>query len=560
MASFGRLAGRAVAGAVVLALSPVLGLAALAGTAMVGARPQVFAVTGLAVFASVFFLGLLLCVPRPAAGWGRWTRAVVLLGVEAAVVWQVSAATLRPPAVPAAPAKVAGQREWRLETGSRLAYVRVSPRRVTRPEPVVFLHGGPGVGDLAGDSAFLGKLAADGFRVYVYDQLGAGRSGRLADPRGYGLTRDVADLEAVRLAIGAERLNLVARDYGAQLAAAYLAQHPARVARAVLYSPAGLTGLPPGRTGDHPRSSAVLLGPGPVPDPRTLAVSTLLQVDPVAAHAFAGDPELATHLNLLRHQTPPPCPPSDGKTTGPGTTGPGTTGPGTGSRVSGGRAIGSGVAGPGVVGPRAAGPGTVGSGVRGSGAVGLGGAGSGVTGFALAGFRSDGFGAVDSGPGVVGFGQEGDGVARLGWMTAESGALPRSGGEVAALDPEAGAASSRPGGDTVVPGPEADAAPAGYGGYVALAGRAVPASVRRGLGAVEAPVLIVKGPCDAQSWAEAADYRNALPDARFAYAAGDDGFPGRGTAYLGLLRAFLTDRPVDAYEAEGPPPDYRGPA
>lgn len=111
-----------------------------------------------------------------------------------------------------------------------------------------------------------------------------------------------------------------------------------------------------------------------------------------------------------------------------------------------------------------------------------------------------------------------------------------------------------------MPGPEADAASAGYGGYVALAGRAVPASVRRGLGAVEAPVLIVKGPCDAQSWAEAGDYRSALPDARFAYAAGDDGFSGRGAAYLGLLRAFLTDRTVDTYEAEGPPPDYRGPA
>ncbi|MEV5501688.1 alpha/beta fold hydrolase [Nonomuraea fuscirosea] len=539
MASFGRLAGRAVAGAVVLALSPVLGLAALAGTAMVGSRPQVFAVTGLAVFASVFFLGLLLCVPRPAAGWGRWTRAVVLLGVEAAVVWQVSAATLRPPAVPAAPAKVAGQREWRLETGSRLAYVRVSPRRVTRPEPVVFLHGGPGVGDLAGDSAFLGKLAADGFRVYVYDQLGAGRSGRLADPRGYGLTRDVADLEAVRLAIGAERLNLVARDYGAQLAAAYLAQHPARVARAVLYSPAGLTGLPPGRAGDHPRSSAILLGPGPIPDPRTLAVSTLLRVDPVAAHAFAGDPELATHLNLLRHRTPLPCPPSGGKTAGPGTAGPGTAGPGTAGPGTGG----SGVAGPGMVGP---------------GAVRLGE--TGMPGVALAGLRADGFGAVDFGPGVAGSGREGDGVAGLGWMAAESGALPRSGEDVAAVVAEAGAASPRSGGDAVVPAPEADAASAGYGGYVALAGRAVPASVRRGLGAVEAPVLIVKGPCDAQSWAEAVDYRSALPDARFAYAAGDDGFSGRGAAYLGLLRAFLTDRTVDTYEAEDPPPDYRGPA
>ncbi|MGW0204170.1 hypothetical protein, partial [Nonomuraea sp. NPDC003201] len=97
MASFARLAGRAVAGAGVLALSPVLGLATLAGMAMVGAEATTFTVTGLAVFASVFFLGLLLCVPRPRAVWGRWLRALVILGVEAAVVWPVGVATLRPP-------------------------------------------------------------------------------------------------------------------------------------------------------------------------------------------------------------------------------------------------------------------------------------------------------------------------------------------------------------------------------------------------------------------------------------------------------------------------------
>ncbi|MGP4095523.1 alpha/beta fold hydrolase [Nonomuraea sp. KM90] len=411
MASFARLAGRAVAGAGVLALSPVLGLAALAGTAMVGARPAVFTVAGLAVFGSVFFLGLLLCVPRPVVAWGRWLRALVVLGVAAAVIWQVSVATLEPAAPSGAPSKVAGQRSWRLSTGSELAYVRVAPKRVTRPEPVVFLHGGPGVGDLAGDSAFYGRLAADGFRVYVYDQLGAGRSARLVDPRGYGLARDAADLEAIRLAVGAERLNLVARGHGAQVAAAYLAAHPDRVARTVLYSPDGLS---PGRGAGRPETAAAFLGPlgaGGLPDPRTLAVSTLLEVDPAAAHAFAGDPGLDAHLTLLRRRSPSPC-----------------------------------------------------------------------------------------------------------------------------------------------PSPGGTAGPVGGGGYVALSGRPAPASLRRDLAGVTAPVLIVKGPCDAQSWSAATGYRRALPGARLTYV-GDD----RGAAYLGVLRAFLTDRPVAPYEGEQPPPGYRGP-
>ncbi len=268
----------------ILALSPIPGLAALAGMAMLGAGPDVFTVTGLAVFASVFFLGLLLCVPRPRPVWGRWLRALVILSVEAAVVWQVAAMTLHaPPGGPAPLKPVAGQREWRLTTGSELAYVRLAPKRDTRPEPVVFLHGGPGLADLAGDSAFFAKLAADGYTVYVYDQLGTGRSGRLADPRGYGLPRDVADLEAVRQEIGAQRLILVGQDYGARLAAAYLAEHPEQVAKAVFAAPAAL---------DRPQTASFFTGPDVLSSPRLLAVYTLLRSNPQAAHAFAGDREL----------------------------------------------------------------------------------------------------------------------------------------------------------------------------------------------------------------------------------------------------------------------------
>ncbi|MEV0235516.1 alpha/beta hydrolase [Nonomuraea sp. NPDC050786] len=305
MAYFARLAGRAVAGAGVLALSPVLGLAALAGMAMVGAEPAAFAVTGLAAFASVFFLGLLLCVPRPRAAWGRWLRAALILGVETVVVWHVSVATLRPPAAPAPLAPVAGQREWRLPTGSELAYVRLAPKHVTRPDPVIFLHGGPGVADLAASAAFFRKLTADGYQVYVYDQLGAGRSARLPDPRGYGLTRDVADLEAIREAVGARRLNLIAQDYGARLASAYLTAHPDRVARAVLASPAWEERKR--RPGGTVEEAAVFARDG-TPDPRLLAVSTLLRVEPLAAHAFAGDRELDGYLGLVRRGAAHPCP------------------------------------------------------------------------------------------------------------------------------------------------------------------------------------------------------------------------------------------------------------
>ncbi|MEU1724859.1 alpha/beta hydrolase [Nonomuraea sp. NPDC005692] len=388
-----------VAGAAVLALSPVAGLAALAGTAMVGARPGVFTVTGLAVFASVLYLGLLLCVPRPGATWGRWLRAALILAVEVAVVWRVADATLTPPPVPAAaPSPVAGQREWRLPTGSRLAYVRVAPKRVTRTEPVVFLSGGAGLADLAGDPAFYRRLAADGHEVYVYDRVGAGRSARLPDPAAYGLGRDVADLEQVRQAIGARRLNLVARGEGARLAAAYLSAHPDGVARAVLASPADL---------DRARA-ATLLDDGP-PSPRMLAVHTLLRVEPAAAHAFAGDAELDA------------------------------------------RAVGAAVCAKG--------------------------------------------------------------------RPAEKPPLTQ-------LD--------------------------GSGGYAGLVDRPSPPGMREGLARVAAPVLVVKGPCDGESWSAATDVRKAIPGAGLVYA------EGRG-AYLATLRAFLAGRAVPPYEGATPPPGYRGP-
>jgi proline iminopeptidase len=80
-------------------------------------------------------------------------------------------------------------------------------------------------------------LARDGFDVYVYDEVGSGLSSRLADPRGYTLERDVADLEAIRERIGADNLFLIGHSHGGAIAAAYAASHPKHVSKMVLSSP-----------------------------------------------------------------------------------------------------------------------------------------------------------------------------------------------------------------------------------------------------------------------------------------------------------------------------------
>ncbi len=100
---------------------------------------------------------------------------------------------------------------------------------------VVVLHGGPGAHHDYLRPGF-DRLAA-GRTVVYYDQRGGGRSpvGREVP---VGWREQVADLEALREAWGLERLPLVGYSWGALLALLYALEHPARVVRLALVSPA----------------------------------------------------------------------------------------------------------------------------------------------------------------------------------------------------------------------------------------------------------------------------------------------------------------------------------
>src|SRR5581483_6815494 len=133
-------------------------------------------------------------------------------------------------------------RYWRLSTGSRIAYSEFDPPAgvAVRPVPIVFLHGGPGLRQGPFDQRAYGALAADGFRVFLYDQAGSGLSDTLPHVRDYTVRRAVADLEAIREVIGAPRMILIGHSFASTLAASYMASYPDRVAKAIFHSPSRL--------------------------------------------------------------------------------------------------------------------------------------------------------------------------------------------------------------------------------------------------------------------------------------------------------------------------------
>jgi proline iminopeptidase len=133
----------------------------------------------------------------------------------------------------------AAVRYWDLPTGSRIAYVRMADK-VTHPEPVLLVHGGPGAPS-SGNDRFAGRLVAAGFAVYDYQQVGSGRSSRLQTSE-YTVGRHVADLEAIRQQLAVPAMVLVGSSWGGQLTAEYLAAHPGKVAKAIVASPGAMSG------------------------------------------------------------------------------------------------------------------------------------------------------------------------------------------------------------------------------------------------------------------------------------------------------------------------------
>lgn len=107
--------------------------------------------------------------------------------------------------------------------GTRLAYHR---KGSGGDQPLVCVPGGPMM-----PSAYFGDLGGPAARqeLVLLDPRGTGDSARPADLAGSRVDRQAEDIEALRTALGLERLDLLGHSASGDLVPAYAARYPERV-------------------------------------------------------------------------------------------------------------------------------------------------------------------------------------------------------------------------------------------------------------------------------------------------------------------------------------------
>ncbi len=127
--------------------------------------------------------------------------------------------------------------EGRLDVpGGRVWYRRLGAGDAT---PLLMLHGGPGAG--SDYIAPLGEALAADRPVVFWDQLGCGRSDAPDDTSLWTLDRFVAEVDAVRDALGLDRIHLFGQSWGGWLAIEYMTRGTTGVGRLVLASTSAST-------------------------------------------------------------------------------------------------------------------------------------------------------------------------------------------------------------------------------------------------------------------------------------------------------------------------------
>jgi proline iminopeptidase len=120
---------------------------------------------------------------------------------------------------------MAGLEVVRIKTDGATLAVRHFPGS---GDPIVLLHGGPGMGDYFGS---LPEVLSPPYSVVSYNQRGCGPS---SCDGSFDVERQVDDLDAIRLHFAADRIHIFGHSWGGLLGQLYAKTHPERVASLVL--------------------------------------------------------------------------------------------------------------------------------------------------------------------------------------------------------------------------------------------------------------------------------------------------------------------------------------
>jgi hypothetical protein len=116
-----------------------------------------------------------------------------------------------------------------VQTDDVTLHVRIAGNHEAE-EILIAIHGGPG--NSSDYMVSLEELQNDEIAVVTYDQRGAGRSSEPSE--GFALLKYIEDLEAVRKAVGSEKVHLFGHSWGGIVAMRYATIYPQRVKSIVL--------------------------------------------------------------------------------------------------------------------------------------------------------------------------------------------------------------------------------------------------------------------------------------------------------------------------------------
>lgn len=100
--------------------------------------------------------------------------------------------------------------------------------------PIIAINGGPGLSHAYMMQNDLWERVGKNRLVVLYDQRGTGASKRVQNGAPQTMDAQVADLDAVRRALGLDKFALLGDSYGGLVAMAYASAHPEHVAKLIL--------------------------------------------------------------------------------------------------------------------------------------------------------------------------------------------------------------------------------------------------------------------------------------------------------------------------------------